>query len=71
MATVRLVGWREGLKAVSLIQAVRDCSTGSLAKAKRDVDELLDGKEVVLSFASDARANEFRILAEQLGAVAG
>jgi hypothetical protein len=69
MKTLQLVGWKTGLQSVSLVQAMKEYSTGSLVEAKRLLDELLDGREVILAFETDEQRAEFRRLAEKFGAV--
>jgi len=69
MRTLRLTGWKPGLRTVSLIEAVRHCSTGSLASAKQAVEELLAGEEVTLTFANDSVRSEFLRRAEACGAI--
>lgn len=71
MTTLRLVGWKKGLRTVSLVEAVMRYSTGSLVASKQLIDELLDGREVVLSFPDEIGRDEFARLAEELGAVVG
>lgn len=69
MTTIRLTGWTKGLRTVSLVQAVNEYATGSLATAKRAVDELLDGREVTPTIPDEARREEFCRVASELGAV--
>lgn len=61
--------WRIGLQSVSLIDLIRQYSTGSLIQAKIKVDQLLDGKMVSLDFASEKLMAEFKIKAERLGVI--
>jgi ribosomal protein L7/L12 len=69
MKTLKLTGWRDGMQTVSLIKAVKEHSTGSLAEAKKLVEDMLDGSPVTLSFESEERCEEFRRLASSLGAI--
>jgi hypothetical protein len=69
MTKLSMVSWKKGLRTVSLIEAVRDYSTGSLVQAKADVENLLAGHRVVLQFESDVKKNEFRKKAEALGVI--
>jgi hypothetical protein len=71
MTTLRLIGWKPGLRTVSLIEAVRDCSTGSLASAKEAVEHLLAGGEITLAFADESVRDEFLLRAEACGAIVG
>lgn len=68
MTTLKITGLAPNPQVVSLISAVGKYSTGSLAKGKALVEELIGGKEIVLSFENDARMVEFRELATSLGA---
>lgn len=69
MTTLDMVAWNKGLQAVSLIEAVKECSTGSLIRAKAEVERLLAGEVVVLHFESEGTKEEFKKRAEALGAV--
>jgi hypothetical protein len=69
MTTIRLTGWTKGLRTVSLVQAVKEYATGSLKDAKSAVDDLLEGRSVTLVIPDDARREEFRRLATELGAI--
>jgi hypothetical protein len=61
----------ERFRTVPLIQAVKEHSTGSLAKAKADVGRLLDGGTVTLDFASEHQMDEFKRKAKEFGVVFG
>lgn len=69
MTTLTMTSWKKGLQTVSLIEAVKLHSTGSLIRAKAEVELLLAGQSVTLEFASDAAKDEFRRKAEALGAI--
>jgi len=69
MTSITMTGWRRGLQTVSLTQLVRQYSTGSLIRAKAEVERLLDGESVTLKFASDEKKAEFKEKAEALGAI--
>lgn len=69
--TLRMVGWKTGLQTVSLIQLVKEESTGSLSTAKRLVQALLEGNAVDVSFGSQTGAKAFQERAEGLGAIFG
>ena len=68
MTTLTISSWQKGLQTVSLIEAVKQYSTGSLIRAKAEVERLLAGQSVTLQFASESDKNEFRRKAEALGA---
>jgi len=69
MKNLKLIGWRKGLAAVSLTQLISQHATHSLIKAKRVLDELLNGNEIQLTFANEEDATLFREKAEKLGAI--
>jgi|EndMetStandDraft_4_1072995.scaffolds.fasta_scaffold295415_2 hypothetical protein len=69
MTTLTMISWKKGLKTVSLIEAVKQHSTGSLIRAKAEVERLLAGQPVTLEFASESAMNEFRRKAEEFGAI--
>jgi hypothetical protein len=68
MTEVRLVGWRKGLRTVSLIQAMYHHAGIRLPEAKALVEDLLAGRPVAVSFTNAAHADAFRALASRLGA---
>jgi hypothetical protein len=61
--------WKKGLQTVSLIEAVRQHSTGSLAQAKVEVERLLVGEMVTLTFSSETAKSEFKTKAEAYGVI--
>ena len=67
MATLQMISWKQGLRTVSLIEAVKKHSTGSLMQAKADVEKLLEGRIVALEFDTDAGKKAFQREAELLG----
>jgi hypothetical protein len=69
MKTLTMTSWKPGLQTVSLIEAVKQYSTGSLVLAKSEVERLLDGEAVVLEFPSDSDKDEFRKKAEAFGVI--
>jgi hypothetical protein len=72
MTSLELVGWRKGLKKVSLAVAIQNHSTTeSLKEARRLVGDLMSGQTVVLHFATDAEKARFREIADELGAIPG
>lgn len=66
-----MISWKKGAQTVSLIEAVKNYSTGSLIQAKVEVERLLAGEAVTLEFTSESARDEFRRKAETLGAVFG
>jgi hypothetical protein len=71
MKTLMLIGWRKGLRKVSLTKAIAMYSSQSLAEAKRSVDDLLAGNEVTLSFEKLENVALFKRVAQDLGAIVG
>ena len=69
MSSITMTGWRTGPQTVSLIELVKQYSTGSLIGAKSEIERLLAGESVKLEFDSDARKEEFKKKAESLGAI--
>jgi len=69
MITLVMKSWKKGLQTVSLVQAVKQYSTGSLIKAKFEVDRLLSGESVTLQFASEAERDDFKTKAEVFGVI--
>jgi hypothetical protein len=69
MTTLQMTSWEKGLKTVSLIEAVKEYSTGSLIQAKAEVGRLLAGEVVILEFETELRKAEFQRKAEALGAI--
>ena len=69
MTTLIMTSWKPGLQTVSLIEAVKQYSTGSLIRAKFEVERLLAGEAVILQFTSESLKDEFRQKAEGLGAI--
>lgn len=52
MKKIYIVGWKEGFKKIQFNYFLQEnCSMG-LASAKATVDEILDGKEVILEVAN-------------------
>jgi hypothetical protein len=71
MTKLQMIGWQPGLRTVSLVQLLKDKSTGSLAAAKTLADSLLDGEVVEIGFKTVAEAQAFREHAESLGVIIG
>jgi len=69
MITLDVTGWRKGLDVVALIKAVQLHSTGSLAKSKILVEDILAGKVITLEFQNEEAREKFRKEANALGAV--
>jgi ribosomal protein L7/L12 len=69
MYQVVLTGWHHGLKKVSLDKLLSKLGKLSLPEAKKAVDELLDGKQVVVEMASLTAAAHLLAEARSLGAI--
>lgn len=67
MITLRMTGWREGLKTISLMKAIQYYSTGSLVTAKKLTEDLVDGEVIELTFRTEKDRDAFRREAEVLG----
>jgi hypothetical protein len=65
-----LVGSQRGLKTVPLITAVRaHTQLRSMREAKLAIDGLVSGRRVTLIFYDAASRDQFRRIAEDLGAI--
>jgi len=69
MTTLTITSWKKGLQVISLTEAVKQYSTGSLIRAKAEVDRLLAGEPITLEFSSELVMEEFRKRAQELGAI--
>jgi hypothetical protein len=69
MTSVIITGWEVGLKKVSLSKRLQEEGRLSLARAKHSVDEVLEGRQVELTFLTSAAATRFVAAARQLHAV--
>ncbi|MEM7246152.1 MAG: barstar family protein [Acidobacteriota bacterium] len=68
---VVLESWVPGLKVVSLIELLKERCSRSLADAKSDVDDLLEGREIRCSLPDEEAALSFEREAEALGVKVG
>lgn len=68
MVIVMFVGWRAGLKKVSLTELLQHRTHLSLKEAKDSVDKLLDGQQISISCSSLTEADELVKAATALGA---
>lgn len=66
---VRLTGWKSGLRTIDLTMLIRNAARVDLRRAKRAVDELLDGGEVTLCFETEDLARAFWARAELTGVI--
>ena len=69
MTMLELTGWRPGLNAVALIEAVTLCRSKSLASAKQDVERLLNEETIRLEFDTKEEKEVFGRKAEGLGVI--
>lgn len=67
MASLMLVGWKPGLKVISLIELLRSQAGLSLREAKASAEKLLTGESVSVSFGDAMLRDGFRRAAEELG----
>lgn len=64
---VTLDGWRPGMQKISLIKLIRKCAGTDLGAAKRATDDVLAMRRLILTFSSEAQADEFLSQARALG----
>ena len=69
MMELVIVGWQPGLKAISLMDALRKYKTIGLQKAKQDVDGLLSGESIHLPGMNAEAIAVARAELEALGCV--
>lgn len=69
MTTLEMTSWKKGLQTVSLIEAVKEFSTGSLVEAKALVEKLLAGEAVKLEFETESKRAKFQRRAESFGVI--
>lgn len=58
MKSVKLTGWKVGLKKISLAKAIQEVSGGSIFEAKKIVEKVLNG-EIVCMDVPDEALEEF------------
>jgi ribosomal protein L7/L12 len=63
MALLRIIGWKEGLKKVSMTKLLQERLGLSLSHAKKITDDVLDGKTIFLNIEDEKTAES---LAENL-----
>ena len=68
MVSVHIVGWRRGLRKVSVTQLLNDQLGCGLAEAKRCTERLLDGQLVVLDLLDGTSAAALVRALDALGA---
>jgi hypothetical protein len=66
---VTLKKLESGLSKLELAKLIHAAGTSSVSDAKRRADEIADGKHVILTFDSAARAEHFREAAKRAGAL--
>ncbi len=69
MSQVMLVGWRPGLRGVSLIKLLQSEAGLSLKAAKQSVDRCLEGERVSIPMPTEEAAERLAQQASDLGAV--
>ncbi len=69
MMHLTMKSWNKGLQTVSLIELVKQSSTGSLIRAKAEVERFLAGSAVTLEFASRDLMDEFKSRAITYGVI--
>lgn len=68
MKSVKLTGWRVGLKKISLAKTIQDAVGGSIFDAKKIVEKVLSGEDVHLEITDEAFEG-FLENAKQAGAI--
>jgi len=68
MRNVRLTGWREGMRKISLTKFLQAELGLSLAASKQVVDDVLEGRQVLLDIPLAQDANELAQAIRKLGA---
>jgi len=69
MTKLELIGWKQGIQTVSVIEAVQNYSTTSLVLAKHLVEQVLGGHTVELTFENETKMKEFKRIVEALGVI--
>ena len=69
MTQVLFLGWRPGLKSISLIKLLQKQANCSLRTAKEIVDRCLKGETVAVEVATLAKAEHLAREATYLGAI--
>jgi len=69
MTKLELIGWKQGIQTVSVIEAVQNYSTTSLVRAKHLVEQVLGGHTVELTFENETKMKEFKRIVEALGVI--
>lgn len=66
---VRIIflGWNEGLEKVTLIRLLKSMLGKGLKESKENVDDLLEGKEIIFEIEDEDLAYDFAQQAEDLG----
>jgi len=69
MPQVLILGWRPGLKSVSLIKLLQERTNYGLSMAKEIVDRCLEGETVAVEVATLMEAERLAGEASSLGAI--
>lgn len=69
MTTIRITGWRPGLRKVSLTRLLQQYAGFSLIEAKGGVDAVLEGSSLTIVFLTREIAEEFMQKATEMGAI--
>jgi hypothetical protein len=69
MPQVLILGWRSGLKSVSLVKLLQEHTNYSLKMAKEIVDRCLEGETVAVEMATLMEAERLAREASSLGAI--
>jgi ribosomal protein L7/L12 len=69
MQEVMMIGWKPGLRKISLSHLLQELTDLSMAEAKEYVDRLLRGEKVTVVMTSSSIAEDFSKRASDLGAI--
>ena len=70
MTSIKLAGWQRGMRKISLTKALQATCGLPLSRAKRAVDDVLDGQEVVLALLPGSGASAIVAAIRRLGRLA-
>jgi ribosomal protein L7/L12 len=69
MFVVKIIGWKEGLKKISMTKLLQKRLGINLAQAKDITDDVLYGKTIVLNINTDEDAKNLAAELYELGAI--
>lgn len=69
MGVIKITSWLEGLCKVSLTKLQMDILKLSLIDSKKNVDDLLEGKSIIIEITKGENAKKFVEEAKKIGAI--